>query len=140
MKRRIELGGREFEVVEEFTLEQEVYLAGLIRRGRLDRLPLEPSDSCERAVTLLLQTLEQSHVSRAVLSALIVPVGEIWTLAEAQQTASHIKEWIGTVDDNASGMIAVVLGQALFDRGILRASLDGRREGPANADTPRRNR
>jgi hypothetical protein len=127
MKRRVEIGGQDFDVLESFTVEQELYLAALIRRGRLDRIPFRPTDRHEAFAQRLLESLEQSRVGRAVLSVLLVPAGEPWSMDEAQKTAAHVKEWLGTIDDDTTDTLGLLILQALTDRGVIRASLEAGR-------------
>lgn len=124
MTRRIDIDGQDFDVVERFTLEQELYLAGLIRHARLDRVRISRNSSADDQFFAVADTLERSRVTRRMLAALLVPAGEEWTLREAQKTESYLHEHLPGMDDNLAVNLGIVLFQALDDRGAIAASIE----------------
>jgi len=129
MTRRLDIDGQDFDIIERFTLEQELYLAGLIRQFRLDRLPIIPGDDARRAGEALVDALCRHRMGRRILSVLLVPAGEVWTADEAKRTADYIRDHIEAVDDNALIILVTILAEALMDRGVLTASLNAGKEG-----------
>lgn len=125
---RIEIAGQQFDVLDSIGMEQDLYLSGLIERGGLTRLPFRRDESPEQAFERLIGLVQQSRVLRNVLSILIVPAGESWTLEGSYRTAAFLKRAIDLAGDHSLAAMAHVVGRALMEHGVLR--YEGDQDGP----------
>ena len=129
MKRRFEIGGVAFDLVERSTLERELYVAAWARRGRLDQLRQQPDEDGNQYARRLYQTLTRSEALLPLVASQITPAGLPWSCETAAAAARHVAKIHADKDKTT---VNEILGLVVDE--LLRTDVIGRWDGRGELD------
>lgn len=129
MRRRIEIAGMAFDLVERSTLERELYVAAWARRCRLDQIRQQPDEDGNQYAARIYRTLTRSEVFLPMVASKITPAGLPWSPETAADTARHVAK-IHTDEDKDT--VNEILGLVLNE--LLRTDVIGRWDGRGDLD------
>ena len=121
----MEIGGRKFQRIEDWTVEQDWWLMKRIREAGLDTIsvPSERPDDIAAAMSEAIEAkLAESGLTVDLLGGLLIPSGtspEAWTPAMAEETAAFLKRQRGREAREAVRNLAVWALVHFFANGLV---------------------
>jgi len=121
----VEIGGRKFQQIEDWTVEQDWWLMQRIRAAGLDTIGVasgRPDDIAEAIAEAIEAKLADSGLTVDLLGGLLVPEGmspDAWTPAMAEETAAFLKRQRGREAREAVRNLAVWALVHFFANGLV---------------------
>lgn len=121
----MEIGGRKFQQIEDWTVEQDWWLMQRIRAAGLDTIGVaseRPDDIAEAIAEAIEAKLADSGLTVDLLGGLLVPEGmspDAWTPAMAEETAAFLKRQRGREAREAVRNLAVWALVHFFANGLV---------------------
>jgi hypothetical protein len=104
MNTKINLGGRQFEVLKNRPFEAVVERERLLRKGGLARLSQRPDETTEQFRRRVEERVSDSGIVFRLLGVTLTPTGESWTPQIAEDTTEFIANLHG---DRHDALIAI---------------------------------
>lgn len=115
----IRLGDREFDLVEDGSLERELYLAAYVRRGGLDLLRRDPGETAAQYQGRVYGSFIGCGVTVDLVASQITPRGERWDSAVAAETARYLRQLSVRENNPVLKRLVVLMVEELAEGGSI---------------------